>query len=655
MEKCNQYATRLKNCTQVHVGPKIEIHSAESKASSLKKDEERDEIFDICCQKMKDKYVTCFSYMRSFLWEGKRNDFPLKNYFVELIVQKADLFGKKRKQRIRLNDIFAIQQDGHQTILVTGDPGYGKSTLCKKIAYDWASTNYLQHFQLTFIVILRELGDKSVKDAILDDMREYSPMDKDWKLQDRQRNVLVILDGFDEIVDKSKITKFIREESYDISRRMTIVVTSRPQAAEEIREDMKMRFSIEGFSPQNQEKYIRIIFKEHKSKADELCSALNENDFYREISECPLMLHMLCCLHENAEIVKLETMADLYIKIFTLISERYVRKTNQEGKFKRGKYFVGENLLLALVNKSSISITSEDLKALFPNEVERNFIIGLDILTLDCFSKCDNTIAYSFVHRTFGEFLFSLSVYIGYSTRYPRYGMELLFLLGLYKEDFLPKPMLKAVEDHMHTPEFMLRAYKEIKLKRNWEQFCSRAKFIFASCTDIPLYQGLLKLYEFKELYVYFYQIRYFYENRVSYVNDFLNDWSVTKNCKIYLILSLYENFSNNLYDIREPVSRIIDFVRALNGINENIYFIGVSDYHTDFIHRFTNVNHYLNFSKIRESLNISQDEELIGLQCLKSVRKSIICILSFWQYESLRNRIKFNQISKLNLDCVMM
>ncbi|XP_067130197.1 patched domain-containing protein 3-like [Centruroides vittatus] len=234
-------------------------------------------------------------------------------------------------------------------------PGYGKSTLCKKIAYDWASADYLQHFQLTVIVIIRELRDKSVKDALFDDMREYSSTDKDWKLRDRERNILVILDGFDEIVDKSKIIKFIREESFDISRRMTIVVTSRPHAAEEIREDVKKRFSIEGFSPENQEKYIQITFKQHKSKANELCSTLNENDFYREITECPLMLHMLCCLHENGEMVKLESMTDLYIKIFCLITERYVRKTNQEGKFKRGKYFVGENLLFALVRRNDTS------------------------------------------------------------------------------------------------------------------------------------------------------------------------------------------------------------------------------------------------------------------------------------------------------------
>ncbi|XP_067134618.1 nucleotide-binding oligomerization domain-containing protein 2-like [Centruroides vittatus] len=259
VENCNQSLTMLNNCTQVHVGPKIEIHSEESKTnSSEKEDEERNGMLNSCRQMLEDKYKTYFSYMRSFLWEGKRNDFPLEDYYVELTVQKADLFGKKSGKKISLNEIFSKQRNGHQTILVTGDPGYGKSTLCKKIVYDWATTNYLKHFDLTFIVILRELGLRSVKDALLDDMREYTPTDKDWDLQDRKRNILIILDGFDEIVDKYRIIEFIRHEAFYISRRMTIVVTSRPEATEDIREYMKMRISIEGFSSEYQEKY-RIL------------------------------------------------------------------------------------------------------------------------------------------------------------------------------------------------------------------------------------------------------------------------------------------------------------------------------------------------------------------------------------------------------------
>ncbi|XP_023232869.1 uncharacterized protein LOC111632617 [Centruroides sculpturatus] len=656
VEKCNQYSTMFKNCTQVHVGPRIEIHSEKPNASWLKREnEEKNEMFDNYCQKLKEKYVTYFSYMKSFLWEGKRNDFPLKDYFVELTVEKADLFGNESGYKICLNEIFAVERDGHQTILVTGDPGYGKSTLCKKIAYDWASSNYLKHFQLTFIVILRELGDKSVTDVLLDDIRELT--DKNWKLIDKKLNVLVILDGFDEILDKSKIIKFIREESFDISRTMTILVTSRTQAAEEIREDMKMRILIKGFSPEYQEKYIQLIFRENESKANELISALTKDDFYREISKCPLMLHMLCCLHRDGEMEKLETMADLYIRIFTLITERYVRKTNQKRKFKRGKYFVGENLLLKLrrLERGEDVITSQDLVALFPNEDEHNFITGLDILTLDSFSECDNIIRYSFVHRTFGEFLTALCVYIGYiSFPYCTSNMELLFLMGLNKDEPLPKKFLSYVDTEMFLPQFMLSSHKQIKLKRNWEQFCFHSKVIFYYWEFLILYQKLFNLYEFKEIYLHFLDTKGKYVKRDVYVNYFSNYWSYTNNLKIYLILLLQETFSNNLYDIREPISGIIEFFQVMNVINVDIYFIGVNYYMSNYFDRFTNVKYNLNSFEIRKLLKISENEKLVALETVDDLEESNSYILSLEQYETLRDRILFQSASKLKLKCAI-
>ncbi|XP_067118857.1 NACHT, LRR and PYD domains-containing protein 3-like isoform X1 [Centruroides vittatus] len=653
----NEYTMMLKKCTQIHIGPKIEIHSDEPKTRSLKKEEdERNEMFNSCCQILKNKYMTYFSYMRSFLWKGKRNDFPLKDYFVELIVQKADLFGKNSGDKTSLNEIFSVRQNGHQTILVTGDPGYGKSALCKKIVYDWASTDYLKHFDLTFIVILRELGDRSVKDVILDNMHEHPTTDKDLHLPYKRLNILVILDGFDEIVEKSKIIKFIRKESFYIARRMTIVVTSRPQAAEDIREDMKMRFSVEGFSPEYQEKYIKLMFRKDKSKATELSSVLKEIDFYRKMAECPLMLHMLCCLYQNGKMTEVETITDLYIRIFSLITERYVRKTNRQNNFKRGKFFVGENLLLKLGEVHFI--TSEQLMNYFPNEDEYNFIIGLDILTLDSFSECDNIIRYRFVHRTFGEFLSALSMYFSFQSTNPCMfspansiiGMKFLFLLGFYKDEPLPEQFLTYVEKEMFKPEFMLQVHKQIKLKTNWEQFCSRAKVIFYSWKDFDSFQELVELYEFKELYFYFHERRNLDDGTQNEAIYFLNYWIFPNNMKIYLILSLDRWPSENKYDITEPVSRIIQLFNVTDTSDLHIFLIGVSKPLDDSFDRFTNVNFNFELSDhTRKLVEVTEDVRLVALETEKFVGVSNRYILSLKQYETLRHHIIFKSACEQN------
>ncbi|XP_023214498.1 uncharacterized protein LOC111617440 isoform X1 [Centruroides sculpturatus] len=664
VENGNQYVTMLKNCTQVHVGPKIEIHTEgpkveisrdgpkieirteEPKTKDLKKeDKEKEETINNCYQKLKYKYITECSYMRSFLWEGERLDFPLEDYFVELTVEKADLFGMKIGDNINLNELFSIQEDGHQTILVTGNPGYGKTTLCKKIAYDWASTNYLQHFDLTLLLILRELGNKSVKDALLHNMNEHSSTDKVRKLEDRQLNILVILDGFDEVVERNKVIKFIRDDSFDISSRMTIVVTSRPQAAEDIRQNMKMRFSLEGFNAEYQEVYIQLMFGKDESKTNELISKLEEEEFYREVAECPLMLHMLCCLHKNGEMGKLETMTDLYIRIFSLITERYVRKSVQKSKFKTGKYFVGENLLLKLgkLNRKPCCITSKVLEKKFSNEDKYKFIIGLGILTLDSLSECDNIIRYSFVHRTFGEFLSALSIYMGY-VPFPShiYSAELLFLLGFYKHDPLPKGLLKAIEDKIFTPEFMLQVHQQIELQTNWEQFCSHSS-VYCFSSNFSNFEQLLTLYQFKEFYLYFSESMDEYHELKEVLSDFLNNYCLPNNVTIYLVLFLEEIAVINLHDIREPVTYIIDFIYTINPNNFHIHFIGVDFPSSDSYEKFTNVNYNLNLSvDMQQLLNVSEDEELVALESIDVLEDSNSYILSLQQYEALRHHIKY-------------
>ncbi|XP_067130124.1 NLR family CARD domain-containing protein 4-like isoform X2 [Centruroides vittatus] len=655
-KKGNQYPVTLKKCRDVHIGTKIEIHSEQPQTSYLKEeDEEKNEKYVNCSQKLKNKYKTYFAYMRSFLWEGKRNDFPLKDYFVDLTIQKADLFGKERGDKVNLNEIFSNQDDEHQTILVTGDPGYGKTTLCRKIAYDWASTDYLQRFDLTVCIILRELGDRSVNEALIDNLHENSSIDKDWKLPFTQLNILVILDGFDEVVEKNKIIKFIREESFDISRRMTIVVTSRPQATEEIREDMKMRFSIEGFSPEHQKKCIQLMYRD-ESKAIRLVEKVEEDEFYKEIAECPLMLHMLCCLFNNTEMEEIRSITDLYIRMFTLITERYVRKTDQNGKFERGKHFIGENLLLRLgtLDLKLNSVTSEALIKSFPNEDEYNFIIGLDILAVNSFSQYDKIIRYHFLHSTFREFLVAFTAYNDFSYFSTSITDNvLLFLLGLFGSDKFSKRFLRNLKERVFTPNFMLRAHKEIKLKENWEEFCSNSKVKFY---DIELNEmkQLLNLYAFKQLFFCFSETEFDYENNKNEILQFFNDFSFPNGLKFYLFLINLTTDWDYSHDIRESVSCIIDFFRNVRPIDYEIYFIGIYNF-IDVFHCFRNVNYSLNLTgDILEELSIGEDEELIALQTLNSERTFNSYFLSLEQYKTLRDRMKIYPIRVKKSKCVI-
>lgn len=54
------------------------------------------------------------------------------NIFKDLKLRKTDLLGKKTEVKVRLEDIFS-KKSGHHIILVTGEPGYGKTIVRKNI------------------------------------------------------------------------------------------------------------------------------------------------------------------------------------------------------------------------------------------------------------------------------------------------------------------------------------------------------------------------------------------------------------------------------------------------------------------------------------------------------------------------------------------
>ncbi|XP_067132823.1 NLR family CARD domain-containing protein 4-like [Centruroides vittatus] len=204
------------------------------------------ERFEKIKERLKKFYQTENIYMRSLLWENKRRDFPLKDYYINLKLQETDNFGTPIREILNIKDMFREVDNRHTSILVCGNPGYGKTTLCKKIAYDWAvdnpSNNYLRHFDFVAVLTLRKLKNKTVEDAVLEVFWGTSQPEIKKKIQEADLNILIILDGYDEDYYHFETTRNFLKHSIGIFRKLTIIVTSRPDCAEEIRESRE--FSI---------------------------------------------------------------------------------------------------------------------------------------------------------------------------------------------------------------------------------------------------------------------------------------------------------------------------------------------------------------------------------------------------------------------------
>ena len=131
--------------------------------------------------------------------------------------------------RISLDDVL-VQRDEEErshTILITGVAGSGKSTLCERIAYQWAKEErqikLLSEFTLVILVklYLVKSEDTSIFDYI---KREYAPSFLDQNNLD-SKNVLFILDGYDNLVANQDIVlDLLKRKTF---RNSTIIITAR--------------------------------------------------------------------------------------------------------------------------------------------------------------------------------------------------------------------------------------------------------------------------------------------------------------------------------------------------------------------------------------------------------------------------------------------
>lgn len=562
-----------------------------------------EELFTIWKERLMNHYKTDNAYMRSLFWKNKRNDFPIKEYFVDLKVQKSELLGFKTGEYVQLKQIFQKDVRNHVIILVTGDPGYGKTTLCKKIAYDWGendpSNDYLSRFDFVVVIVLRELKGRTVINAVLDklsnsDDDSYSTIKKE--LRRAKFNFLVILDGFDETFDQSSVINFIKSDSVKIAKNMTILLTSRPYAVEEIREYVTDRFFLEGFSPEQKKKYIELVIKEDMEMKKRLLHLVNTDIFYGQLGECPLMLHMLCCLPDTKYLKKINTQTDLYVRIFRLIIKRYRKKKDVEHDLKKGKLFYGEDILTKLgellhekrSNKQfsdifELFITNEDLKRKFCIQQEYDFIVSLDILSR-CFEKND-VIYFDTLHETFADFLINLYIYSCFISipHFEKTGFS-FFLFGLFNNEIFPENFMKFIRKFIPNQSVWYESYKEIKDKDNKELFLLNTKLLINYGTLNHSIE-MIQHFHFTQIYYVIPESKHFYEPLRNELIQFHKAYNYSNELEIFLILDSsfstdpLMNSSTGFRDIRNITTTIKNLLNSYSWKKFKFYLFGIYPY----------------------------------------------------------------------------
>ena len=376
------------------------------------------------------------SLLKPLLWDNTLK-LPIEDVFTRLkILSRRKTDFQLENSEVAMYDIFNTLRKGEDnTVLVEGSPGIGKTTFCLKMAYDWASgkiprAHSFPEFNFLLLLKCRDI-DVDIRKAIREQLFPEGCEDVQKELMDymkdihNQENVLIILDGLDELPKKAgdHVDRLLQRRIFPFCY---ILATSRQERGIEVRKcvDFDILLQIEGFTETDAFEYIRKHFSRlgpgHVSNGDRLINAIQENSFLHALPSNPLNLLLLCVVFEDYEGELPSRRTELYQIIVRCILRRFCAKNNLEApqddealekKFEQSLLALGELAWKCLL-EDRLSFREGELakfEEMYESLAAR--ISGL-VFKEASLKKINPQHEYHFFHKTFEEYL--AAVYLAF-------------------------------------------------------------------------------------------------------------------------------------------------------------------------------------------------------------------------------------------------
>ncbi|MGZ3732988.1 MAG: ankyrin repeat domain-containing protein, partial [Parachlamydiaceae bacterium] len=371
----------------------------------------------------------------------KNKSFPIGELFTDLaliskkqtthLLPEVDSLKETKIESIASSELVNLSQlfDQNRTVLLLGRAGIGKSSMCQKIAHDWASGNlWNNRFDLLFWLPLNVLNELPVDDNADQFLTQialphlFKQLPGFPSLNIEKKRVLFILDGYDEASEE--LTK--RVESLLTDTLYSFFIASRPG---KIHLSVDQTIENMGFSETRVEEYIQKFSECQGAKQNHtLYNLIKENPSLNSIAYVPLLLQMIVSLYDKeGSISNFATLTNLYAKMIDALYEWNLPSDPKK-----------EEKLLALAKIAAVGFKSGKLLI---SQKMMSHPIDPGLLSTGLLKESEKTQNLYFVHLSFQEYLTAL--YISRSTpekqkyfidrsRYePRYQLVLSFLAGL--------------------------------------------------------------------------------------------------------------------------------------------------------------------------------------------------------------------------------
>ena len=374
-------------------------------------------------------------------WPPVRGDKLIKLQLVEAdktegfragLPQHGDPEDKVKRTPILYGDLFKVEEGKKpvRKLIVEGNAGIGKTTLCTMLTEEWANGEILTQFDCVLLLPLRE---RSVSTATtlpqlfkLLHSSERIRTSVIEKMEEREgEGVLIIADGWDELDSENRSdNSFLHNLLFgSILPFVSVLLTSRPAASAPLHNlpTVDRLVEVVGFSVENVKQYIKSEFEKCPEKAFSLIEQLENNPLIASACSVPLNCAIVCNVWHTLDRTLPATLTELYSQIVLNIILRNLKKRNVLESFNALSFdSIPENLqdTFWLTCKFAYECLLQDKIVFFEKGIVSLFPQVLDSSDkLLCFGllQCARSLlpvgqglSFHFVHLTIQEFLAAL-------------------------------------------------------------------------------------------------------------------------------------------------------------------------------------------------------------------------------------------------------